>query len=77
MAVVRLVPGVGVVHLTELTLALFQDDCALAWLRQVDEFMGWTIEGVGLDEIYLIPSDWSGNEQRESRSLVDGSVRVR
>lgn len=76
MAVVRLLPDVGVVHLTEATLALYRVDCTLAW-RQDDDFAGWSIEGVGLDEVHLISGDWSGNEQRQGRSLADGTMRER
>lgn len=59
--------------MTEATLALFGENCLLAW-RQDDDFAGWAIEGTGLDELHLVLGDWSGNEWRQRRSLVDGTV---
>jgi hypothetical protein len=76
MAVVRLIPNLGVMHLTEATLTLYWDDCTVAW-RQDDDFGGWSIEGIGLDEAHLVTGDWSGNEQRQRRSLADGTRRER
>ncbi|MGI8792043.1 MAG: hypothetical protein ACR2H3_02515 [Acidimicrobiales bacterium] len=72
MAAVRVMPDDGAIHLTESTLARFSEDCSLAW-RQDDDFAGWSIEGVGLETVNLIAGDWSGVEQRQSRSLASGS----
>lgn len=71
MAVVRVLPDGGVLHLTESTLAYFSEDCTPVW-RQDEDFSGWSIEGVGLDAVHLVAGDWSGNEQRQRRSLVTG-----
>jgi hypothetical protein len=70
-AEVRIVPGVGVVHLTEVTLMLFTEECALAWRRD-DNFAGWSIEEVTHQELVLMAGDWSGREERQTRSLNDG-----
>lgn len=74
MAAVRVLPDDGAIHLTESTLACFREDCTLAWLRD-DDFAGWSIEGVGLEAVHLVAGDWSGGEQRQSRSLASG-VRI-
>lgn len=71
MAAVRLLPGRGVVYLTEMTLACFGEDGNLAW-REDEDFAGWIIEGSTLDELYMLAGDWAGNEQRQTRSLADG-----
>lgn len=71
MAVIRVLPNDGAIHLTESTLACFREDCSVAW-RQDDDFSGWAIEGVGLDVVHLVLGDWSGGEQRQKRSLFDG-----
>ncbi len=71
MAAVRVLPDDGAIHLTESTLTCFREDCTLSW-RQDDDFAGWAIEGVGLDAVHLVAGDWSGNEDRQSRSLADG-----
>ena len=73
MAAVRLVPALGVVYLSETVLAWFDDDCSLRW-RKEDDFSGWTIEGITLDEVLLLSADWTGNEQRQARSLATGDV---
>ena len=70
-ATIRIVPQFGVVYLTEATLAAFREDLDVAW-RHDDDFAGWTIEGVTHDEVLLVISDWTGNEQRQSRSLATG-----
>lgn len=75
MAAVRLLPGLGAIHLTESTLACFREDCTLAW-RLDEDLAGWTIEGTTLDEVHLLSADWAGNEQRQCRSLVDGTQLV-
>jgi hypothetical protein len=71
MAVVRVLPDDGAIHLSESSLVCFREDCTLAW-RQNDDFAGWAIEGVGLDSVHLVAGDWSGNEQRQRRSLASG-----
>jgi hypothetical protein len=71
MATVRLMPALGALHLTEMTLAFFREDCTLAW-RQDDDFGGWSIEAVRLDEVDLVFGDWSGNEKRQTWRLSTG-----
>jgi hypothetical protein len=71
MSIVRLLPGVDAVYLTEATLARFSGDCMLLW-RVDDDFAGWTIEGVTHDEVLLVSGDWTGREDRQSRTLADG-----
>ncbi|WP_143465502.1 hypothetical protein [Kribbella sp. ALI-6-A] len=70
-AEVRIAPGLGVVHLTEVTLMLFTEECALAWRRD-DNFAGWSIEEITHQELVLMAGDWSGREERQTRSLEDG-----
>jgi len=72
MAVVRLLPGLGAVHLTEGSLALFGEDGSLAW-RHEEDFAGWTIEGTTLDEMQLLWGDWEGRESRQRRAVIDGT----
>jgi hypothetical protein len=71
MSIVRVLPGVDALYLTEATLARFGDDCGLLW-RVDEDFAGWTIEGVTHDEVLLVSGDWTGREQRQSRGLTDG-----
>lgn len=56
----------------EATLARFSGECMLLW-RVDEDFAGWTIEGVTLDEVLLASSDWIGREDRQSRALADGT----
>lgn len=72
MATVRVLPGLGAIHLTEATLSCFREDCTLVW-RQDDDFAGWTVEATTLNQMHLVAGDWSGREQRQTRSLVDGT----
>jgi hypothetical protein len=72
MATVRVIPGRGVVYLTEASLALFGDDCRPVW-RKDEDFQGWTIEAQTGDELRLLAGDWAGREQRQARSLLDGA----
>lgn len=73
MATVRVLPGgFGVIHLTEATLSCFRADCTLAW-RHDEDFAGWTVERTIL-EVHLKAGDWSGREQRQTRTLVDGTL---
>jgi hypothetical protein len=37
-----------------------------------EDFAGWTIEGVTHNEVLLVSGDWTGREDRQSRSLTDG-----
>ena len=76
MPVVRLLSGVGAIYLTEATLARFRDDCTLMW-RIDEDFAGWAIEGITHDEVLLVASDWTGREERQSRTLANGSRSVR
>ena len=71
MSIVRVLPGVDAVYLTEATLARFSADCRLLW-RVDDDFAGWTIEGVTHEDVLLVSGDWTGREQRQSRALADG-----
>jgi hypothetical protein len=71
MAVVRLVPALGALHLTETTLMFFHEDCTLAW-RQDDDFGGWAVEAIRLDEVDLVLEDWSGNERHQTWQLSTG-----
>jgi hypothetical protein len=70
-AEVRVAPGLGVVHLTEVTLMLFTEGCAPAWRRD-DNFAGWSVEEITHRELVLMTGDWSGREERQTRSLKDG-----
>lgn len=74
MSTLRLLPDIGVIYLTESTLACFREDCTVAW-RQDENFLGWTIEGVNLAEVHLLDGNWTGREQRQTRALADGSRR--
>lgn len=71
MSIVRLLPGLDALYLTEATLARFGGDCRLLW-RVDEDFGGWTIEGVTHDEVLLVSGDWIGREDRQSRTLADG-----
>lgn len=71
MSIVRLLPGVDALYLTEATLARFSGDCMLLW-RVDEDFGGWTIEGVTHDQVLLVSGDWTGREDRQSRTLADG-----
>jgi hypothetical protein len=71
MSIVRVLPGVDALYLTEATLARFSGDCRLLW-RVDEDFAGWTIEGVTHDEVLLVSGDWTGREERQSRALADG-----
>ena len=71
MAIVRVLPGLDALYLTEGTLARFSGDCMLLW-RVDEDFAGWTIEGVTHDEALLVSGDWSGREDRQFRALADG-----
>ena len=71
MSIVRVLPGVDALYLTEATLARFSGDCALLW-RVDEDFAGWTIEGVTHGEVLLVCGDWTGREERQSRALADG-----
>lgn len=73
MATVRLVPGWGVLHLTEESLCLFDRVLGLAWRREAS-FMGWSIEGVQDGRVMLLDADWEGRERRQVVSLADGDV---
>jgi hypothetical protein len=73
MASVRRVHGVGVLHLTESTIAFFKEDGTLAW-RHDGNFAGWAIEGTTSEEALLLRGDWTGNEERERRALHDGRM---
>ena len=72
MATVRVVLGIGALHLTEFTLALFNEDCTLAWKRDED-FAGWTFEGVTPNEVHLLAGDWMGAEWRQRTAVIDGA----
>jgi hypothetical protein len=72
VATPRVVPSVGVLHLTEATLALFREDCTPAWLCEGD-FAGWTVEAITPNEVRLLTGDWAGHQKRQTRSLVDGA----
>jgi hypothetical protein len=72
MSIVRVLPGVDALYLTEATLARFSGDCMPMW-RVDEDFAGWSIEGVTHDEVLLVTGDWTGREDRQSRSLADGS----
>jgi hypothetical protein len=72
MAAVRIVAGRGAVYLTEMTLMLLTEQCDLAWRRDED-FAGWSIEEITPNEVHLSSGDWLGREQRQVRSLVDGT----
>lgn len=71
MASVRLLSGVGVLHLTEGSLCLFDEELELVW-RCDKSFMGWSIEGVLDGKVLLLASDWAGRESRQAFSLRDG-----
>jgi hypothetical protein len=71
MSIVRVLPGVDALYFTEATLARFSGDCMVLW-RVDEDFAGWTIEGVMHDEVLLVSGDWTGREDRQSRSLADG-----
>lgn len=71
MADVRLLMGAGVVYLTESALALFREDCTLAWLVE-DDFVGWDFEAITPEKIHLLFVEWSGRELRQTISLADG-----
>lgn len=68
----RLIEDLGVVYLTESLLALFREDCTLAW-RVENDFAGWSFEGVTPREINLVRGDWSGREEHQMRSVADGT----
>lgn len=72
MASVRLAPELGVVYLTESTLALLRGDCTLAW-RYDENFAGFTVEAITHEEVQLLASDWLGHEERQRRALTDGA----
>lgn len=72
----RLVSELGVVYLTERSLALFNEDLRQVW-RHDGDFMGWSFEGVTPDEIYLLTGDWSGYEEHQTRSMINGNVIIR
>jgi hypothetical protein len=72
MSIVRVLPGVDALYLTEATLARFSGDCMILW-RVDEDFAGWTIEGVTHDEVLLESGDWTGREDRQSRALADGA----
>lgn len=72
MSIVRVMPGVDALYLTEATLARFGSDCTLLW-RVDEDFAGWTIEGVTHDEVLLVSGDWTGRENRQFRALADGT----
>ncbi|GAB4009376.1 hypothetical protein [Nocardioides ultimimeridianus] len=67
----RLARGLGILHLTEATMALVNEDCTLGWI-QIGDFRGWGIEGVRADEVDLLFEDWSGSMRRESWNLSTG-----
>lgn len=71
MASVRVVTGLGAVHLTEVTLSCFREDCTLAW-RHDGDFGGWSVEVVGVDTLGLVCGDWSGRERRQVWALASG-----
>jgi hypothetical protein len=71
MSIVRVLPGGDALYLTEATLARFSGDCMPIW-RVDEDFAGWSIEGVTHDQILLVAGDWTGREDRQSRSLADG-----
>jgi hypothetical protein len=71
MASVRQVHDTGVLHLTESSIAFFNEEGTLAW-RDDGNFAGWAIEGTTSDEVLLLKGDWAGNEDRERRALDDG-----
>jgi hypothetical protein len=71
MSIVRVLPGVQALYLTEATLARFSGDCMPMW-RADEDFAGWTIEGVTNDEVLLVFGDWTGAEDRQYRALSDG-----
>ncbi|GEM_PF-3198212 len=70
-ASVRLLPGRGVLHLTESSICLFDEALDLAWRRD-GNFIGTFIEGVQNGAVMLLASDWTGRETRERVSLSDG-----
>jgi hypothetical protein len=70
MAAVRLIE-IGVLYISEGTLALFDDNLLQVW-RWDEDFLGWTIETVDERSVRLLSGDWSGSEQRQVRSLEDG-----
>lgn len=72
MSIVRVLPGVDALYLTEATLARFSGDCTIVW-RVDEDFGGWTIEGVTHDEVLLEFSDWTGREDRQARVLANGT----
>lgn len=71
MAVVRVLPGVDALYLTEATLARFSGECKLLW-RVDEDFSRWTIEGVTSAEVLLVSGDWIGREMHQARTLADG-----
>lgn len=75
MASVRLVPGWGVLHLTEVSLCMFDEALNFAWRHDAD-LMGWSIESVQERTVTLLFSDWNGREVREEISLIDGHSRL-
>jgi hypothetical protein len=67
----RLPQAGGVIYKTEKSLVYYTSDLDQAWRRDED-FAGWAFEGTYGTDIFLVSGDWTGNAQRQVRSLSNG-----